>query len=260
MTNLTFLGVEGYPQGNRETISILVEHNNIRMLLDCGGSIIRQLDRRGLKASDIDGVFISHLHADHSSGLPILLYSILMERFEQRASGPKVIAILGEQVLLEPLIGYCKAAYPALFTVDNPVRANLRHLDFHHPFEFENGITIDSAPMSHTVKGASIALTCENIRICYTADTRQTDDLEELAQGSQVLICNVFGCDETVANQAGFLSATGAAKLAVRVGASKLIMLHLYCDVDRAKALEAAKTIFSGDIVVPTNGVSMTLD
>ena len=255
----TFLGVEGYPQGKRETISILLERQDYRMLLDCGGSIINQLDRSGLRAFDINAVFISHLHADHSSGLPLLLFSGLMERFEKRASGAGEVKIIGDQAILEPLISYCKAAYPALFLADSTVKASLINIDDSTPSISMNDILLESAPISHAVKGRSLALTMEGVRICYTADTRKTKALSALAKGSDLLICNVTSGNNEVAEATGFLSAAGAAQLAQEVGASKLIMLHLANDTSRQAAKKAARAIFTGDIQVPTNGDSLMI-
>ena len=258
MIKVTFLGVDGYPQGGRETISILVEIHGYRILLDCGASIIHQLDRYGLMASDIDAVFISHLHADHSSGLPLLLYSNVMERFEKRASNKGSLAILGDQTDLEPIISYCKSAYPNLFNDNNFVDVNQVNVDVLKPTILKENITVEGAPIKHAVQGLSISLTIGNYKICYTSDTRCTDNLEKLAKGSNLLICNVFSSDDVLAERFGFLSASEAAKLAFESGVEKLAMIHLSDDV--SKATEIAKCSFQGIIITPTNGDSIMIE
>jgi len=259
MMKITFLGVEGYPQGNRSTISILLEYQDYRILLDCGGSIIGQLDRHGLSACDVDAVFVSHLHADHSSGLPLLLFGNLMERFEKRVSGPGNIAILGNQANIEPVVSYCKAAYPALFGVDSLIRIDLVNIGVFTPLETISGIVLESAPISHTIQGQSLALSIGGYRICYTSDTRRTEMLDNLAKGSDLLICNVLGCDDNLAESFGFLSAAGAANLAHDIGASKLAMIHLPSVLSMSDATKVASDLFSGDIVTPVNGESFLI-
>lgn len=259
MIKISFLGVEGYPQGGRETISILLETGKYRMLLDCGASIIQQLDRCNLMASNIDAVFVSHLHVDHSSGLPLLLYSSLMEHFEKRAQGIHEISILGNQSILEPLLGYCRAAYPAIFTGKGLVVAHQVHIDAKTPFLMDNNIKIDTTPMSHAVEGLSLAIAINGIRICYSADTRKTDALIKLAKDSNLLICNVFGCDEKAAESSGFMSAVGAAELARESGAGRLVMLHLNDDSSRKAAVSTAQKYFSGIIEAPQSGTNILI-
>lgn len=259
MIKISFLGVEGYPQGGRKTISTLIETSDCRILLDCGASIIEQLDYCNLLASDINAAFISHLHADHSSGLILLLYSCLMERFEKRAYGTHEISLLGDQFLLEPLLNYCKAAYPAIFTEGGLVSTNFKHIDSNTSCKLHDNIIIEAAPMSHSVQGLSVALTIDNIKICYSADTRKTEDLSKLAQNSDVLICNVFGCDEAVAETSGFMSAIGAAKLAQEISADKLIMLHLNDSTSRQEAIHIARSYYTGLIEAPENGTSIII-
>ena len=73
-TSLTFLGAAGTVTGSRH----LVEHNNKRVLLDCGLfqglKAIRQRnwDGLGVPAPSLDAVVLSHAHIDHTGFLPRL--------------------------------------------------------------------------------------------------------------------------------------------------------------------------------------------
>ena len=53
----------------------LVEKNGKRMLLDCGSDARHSLAEIGVKATDIDAVYVTHLHADHVGGLEWLAFS-----------------------------------------------------------------------------------------------------------------------------------------------------------------------------------------
>lgn len=255
MNKLTFLGVEGYPQGGRKTISILVETDEYKFLLDCGASILEQLDTAEVLANEINSVFVSHLHADHSSGLILLLYGMLMERFEKRyVNGFHTLNIVGNQKELTPLINYCKAAYPNIFSGNSPVKVNLQDISPFCEVRVDEKLVVSAVKMAHAIPGLAIAFSLGQKRICYTADTRRTVDIDELSNGCDILICNIMGCDEKVASSAGFLSATGAAELAQKSGASKLILLHLSDEDSRRIAYKTARNIFGGEIIVPNDG------
>lgn len=242
-------------RGGRKTISILVETDEYKFLLDCGASILEQLDTAKVLANEINSVFVSHLHADHSSGLILLLYGMLMERFEKRyVNGFHTLNIVGNQKELTPLINYCKAAYPNIFSNDSPVKVHLEDISPFCKAQVDEKLAVSAVKMAHAIPGLALAFSLGQKRICYTADTRKTADIGELSNGCDILICNIMGSDEKTASSAGFLSATSAAELAQKSGASKLILLHLYDRDSRCIAYETARNIFAGEIIVPNDG------
>jgi ribonuclease Z len=70
---VTILGT-GTPDPNPERFSaaILVEAGEKRFMVDCGRGTVVRLAEAGQDPARIDGVFITHLHYDHTVGLPDL--------------------------------------------------------------------------------------------------------------------------------------------------------------------------------------------
>ncbi len=66
---VTFLGVGSAFSRKYATSNVLVESGSIKLLIDCSHSGPRALEKYGLLLKDITHVFITHLHADHISGL-----------------------------------------------------------------------------------------------------------------------------------------------------------------------------------------------
>jgi len=81
--SLFFLGTAGsVPSARRGLPAVLVRRGGDRLLFDCGEGTQRQL-LRSVGLADVDGVFITHFHADHWLGLPGMLKSFaLRERSE----------------------------------------------------------------------------------------------------------------------------------------------------------------------------------
>ncbi len=70
---VTMLGTgTPYPSAERFEAAILVEAGGKRLLFDCGRGAVIRLSQAGVKASEIDAVFLTHLHSDHVVGLPDL--------------------------------------------------------------------------------------------------------------------------------------------------------------------------------------------
>lgn len=70
---VTLLGTgTPYPVSDRFGSAILVEAGGKKMLFDCGRGAVIRLSEIGVSPSDIDGLYLTHLHSDHVVGIPDL--------------------------------------------------------------------------------------------------------------------------------------------------------------------------------------------
>lgn len=73
---VTMLGTgTPFPNAERFGSSILVEAAGKRLLFDCGRGAVIRLTQAGVSPSEIDGLFLTHLHSDHVVGIPDLWLS-----------------------------------------------------------------------------------------------------------------------------------------------------------------------------------------
>lgn len=66
---ITVLGAGSAFAMNQYQSNFLIDFDGYKMLFDCGGDIRWAMKEQGLGVNDIDGIYISHLHADHIGGL-----------------------------------------------------------------------------------------------------------------------------------------------------------------------------------------------
>lgn len=67
---ITFLGTShGFPEIGRNCTSLLIEHAGFHYILDLGAPVQYLLCQKGLSIDTVKGVFITHMHADHTAGL-----------------------------------------------------------------------------------------------------------------------------------------------------------------------------------------------
>jgi ribonuclease BN (tRNA processing enzyme) len=66
---VTFLGVGSAFSRKNGNSNVLVESGNIKLLIDCSRYCPLSLEEYGLSLKDITHIFVTHLHADHISGL-----------------------------------------------------------------------------------------------------------------------------------------------------------------------------------------------
>lgn len=90
---------QGHP---RSGIATAVVVNRTWYLVDCGQGAGRQAAAAGLRMADLGGVFITHMHSDHTVDLPSLL---LFGAFELKnaATGPIPVIGPGDRGKLPPL-------------------------------------------------------------------------------------------------------------------------------------------------------------
>ncbi len=66
---------------------LVIAENGKKLLIDCGSDVRFSLQQQGLSYGDIDGVYISHLHADHVCGLEWLAFTTY---FDPKCTRPKM--------------------------------------------------------------------------------------------------------------------------------------------------------------------------
>ncbi len=68
---ITFLGTShGVPEPDRYCSCTLISTGGRNYLVDAGGPVTNMLIRRGMSPVDIAAIFITHMHGDHTNGLP----------------------------------------------------------------------------------------------------------------------------------------------------------------------------------------------
>ena len=121
--HFAFLGTSGsVPSAVRDTTSIVVVVPEGSLLIDCGGSPVQKLRRAGVDPQALVSVVITHIHPDHSYGLPALVRNLAVLGWQ----APLTIHCRPEHV--EPLLSLL-----SLFsTLERPASAGVRRLILTH--------------------------------------------------------------------------------------------------------------------------------
>ena len=64
------------PDAEHDTVALALRGPGWAVLIDCGGSPLHKLARLGTARDDIHAVVLTHRHADHLYGLPILIQGL----------------------------------------------------------------------------------------------------------------------------------------------------------------------------------------
>lgn len=237
---LTVLGsAASYPDAGRACAGHLVQEGDTAVLLDCGNGVLSNLGTL-IDPTHLAAVFVTHGHIDHFADVYALQSALRyaptgpmppLPLYTPAGLFPRMQAALGE---------HGAAELAAAFEVH----------------ELEAGETVavgrlrlTPQPVDHV--GAAFALVVESghARFCYTSDSKLTEAVLAAAQGASLLLAEAT-LPPAYAGKAPHMTPAEAAELASRVGASTLVMTHLWPTVDRNEARVTAQGIFNGRIVV----------
>ena len=193
----------------------LVEDDDFKLLLDMGSGVLtRLIDRVNVK--DLDGIFVSHLHFDHTSDrLPF--------RYLLDETGTKVKIYTEKQ------------------------ESEWYKILFRHPlFDIVNikdgdsirikGVKITFFRMQHPSPDLAIRLESKSGTICYTGDTVFNKNLYPLLDGADLAIVD---CSKPAHFIGGHMPATVAKKLKEETTVKTILASHAAPDFD-------PETVFKG--------------
>lgn len=179
---LYFLGTShGVPEKDRFCSATLIEVGEKYYMIDCGCPVINQFKVNSLDINRLAGVFITHMHGDHTDGM-LQLCDLL--KWYYRESDPKFYFAEEEGI----------AAYNAI--LDYIVGGRALNFDFVKEglfFEDEN-VRITAIPTKHCPPRPSFSflVEAEGKRVLFTGDLRaDLSDMPEVAKNERTdaVIC-----------------------------------------------------------------------
>ena len=209
------LGTRGGPvtSPTRSQPANLLSVGGKHYLVDVGDGASGQSGKVGVQTDMIDGVFISHLHFDHTAGL----LGILGLRFQTRADKPLTIyGPPGTQGLVDGLLaGMLPGATANYGVAGAPIRdhtAGIEVVELRDRDSVEvDGMTVTVRSNTHYsfIPGSDLAARFQALSlrfdlpgrsIVYTGDTGPSAAVEELAQGADMLVAEMMDVPLIVSN------------------------------------------------------------
>ena len=59
-----------------DNVYMVLDADDLKLLIDCGGSPSSRVAQAGLNFTDLDGLIVTHHHPDHIYGVPVLLMNL----------------------------------------------------------------------------------------------------------------------------------------------------------------------------------------
>ena len=200
---VTLLGTGSPPaEIDRFGPAALVVAGSEQLLFDAGRGAAQRLRQLAISMSDLDAVFLTHLHADHTVGLADLWLAASLDA----RTAP--LTMYGPQGTRE-MVAHLGRAFEADQRIAAVAAGTVSHQIAQGEVYRQNGVTVTAFHVDHAA-GSTPAF---GYRIDYagrsivlSGDTRPSDNLVQFAKGTDVLI------HEVIAARPAALAASARAK------------------------------------------------
>ncbi len=248
---LTVLGCSGGYAGPGSPCSgYLLEAGGRTLWVDAGGGTLAELQRHRSLA-DLDAVWISHLHPDHCTDLPLAYHALAFGD----ARGGRPLPVLGPTGWSRRMDAF----------VDRP-GAMARVFEVAELSDGERvafgDLDLVAFATFHGIETYGFRATAGGHTLSYSADSGPCDALRGLAEASDLFLCEAFlspGGPVEPRVDPHSLTPEQAGEFAEAGAASRLVLTHLPPGADPATAASLASEAFGGEVAVASMGRAFDL-
>ena len=239
----------------------LVEEDGTTVVVDCGNGVFGKL-RKFRDYTRVDGVVISHLHADHFLDLVPFSYALTYAPRQQpvavdrwpgtacpeliaprgaRDTFRRVVGAWGNDDLIENAFNLCEYE-----PTDSPQVGSLR-FSFHE--------------VPHFTETFAIAVESDNGggRLVFGADSSPTDELVEFARDCDLLLVEATLPRPERSGERGHLTPREAGEHGRDAGAKRVVLTHISDELDELWARNEAADAFGAPVDIASEGAVYTL-
>lgn len=271
-------GPESHPDRSQPANALLVGDD--LYLVDAGDGAAGQLAKAGFRVPQVRGLFLSHLHFDHTGGvLAVVGLRMQLNAHETlTVYGPP-----GTQAFINGLLAAIAPAMEAAYGM--PGRSWEAHVEVRELADGSkvklDGLTVQAAENSHfripeasdgqeKAKSLSFRFDLSDRSIIFTGDTGPSENMEKLAQDADLLISEMMDIPAVLANirrvvpdmpdkqfqgiewhfRAHHLLPKQVGELASRANVAKVVVTHMVPSIDD----EAAAKRYHAEIAAEFDG------
>jgi ribonuclease BN (tRNA processing enzyme) len=244
---LIVLGASGsWPEEGTALSGYLVRHDGFNLWVDCGSGTMANLQKH-VAIPDVDAMLISHEHADHCVDIYPLFYAR-----HYGGEGSDGMPLFVPPGFHEKLKGLLTEESGKAFRKGFDVR------------EVEGGDRFEVGPfrilagrMSHLgIPALGFLIENDGNSLCYSGDTGPTEELLQLARGSNTLL--IEATYQNGDNLTSFhLSSRQAGEYASEGGVGRLVLTHILPRHNKTESIRQAADTFDGPIDAAVEGMKL---
>jgi ribonuclease BN (tRNA processing enzyme) len=245
---ITVLGKSpSWPDAGGACSGYLVEDDETCLLVDCGSGVLARL-RIVCDYERVDGVVVSHMHADHFFDLIPYACALSYGPHEHHATPELLLPPGGREVLRE---------ITSAGGQENVVERAFRTSEYDIAAPGRIGtLRLRFQPVPHFVPANAVEVSSDagGGRFTFGADHGPSDELCDFAEGTDLLMLEATLREPEPDGQRGHLTPAEAGEHAARCNAARLVLTHISDELDADWALAEAQRTYAGPVEVARAG------
>jgi ribonuclease BN (tRNA processing enzyme) len=222
------------------------------VLFDVGSGAIGNV-QQAVEYSALDGIVVTHMHADHFLDLVPLRYGLTYGPLRRSRRLPVWLPPGGSQRLNSVAAAFDSEGGDFFGDVFDVAE-----------YDPQRGLHIGELSLSfartlHYIESFSIRAEYGGASFVYSGDTAPCESVVEHARGASLFLCEAtlgLGSEDP---PRGHSSAREAGEMARRADVEHLALTHYYAGVDPGVLIAAARKEFRGDVTAVDDGMEFTL-
>lgn len=245
---ITILGTGSfYANKERSGAAYLLEADGKKILIDCGPGALFRLSQIGVKPEDIDYVFISHFHADHTSDLFAFQMRFRLNEFFGTKKLEKLPTIYGPNGI-KNFTKKLSHVYQ-LYAFEN--WSEIKYENLRKKIRLGN-IIVKAFKTKHTAfdvsaKAYSLRFEFEGKSFVFSGDSVKDVGVEKASKNANLFICDASYL-KGKANQA-HMDTWEIGEIAKASNVEKVILTHFYPNTEGVDMVSEVKEKFSGEVI-----------
>ena len=243
---ITILGSGSFPSDlEHYGPSYLLEINDKRVLVDCGMGTNFRLIELGIDPDDIDYIFLTHFHSDHTTELVPLLMRLYLKIaiYNIKISPKEIYGPKGTPAFIETL----KGAYYHKKHIDS-MGEQIRYRELEDKKSFE-GFSVTPFSVQHLdVPSYAYRFEIDGKTVVFSGDTSDCEGIKKAAKDADVFIADCSfhkGIDVPV-----HLNTKQIGTMAKEAKVKKVILSHLLPSGYDKDLVSEVKETFDGEVVL----------
>ncbi|MFS0865411.1 MBL fold metallo-hydrolase [Fredinandcohnia sp. 179-A 10B2 NHS] len=230
----------GFPAANEATSGYLFEHDDYRLLVDCGSGVLAQLQNY-ISVDQLDALIVTHYHHDHVADIGPMQYARLVTSNIHNLD--KVLPIYGHTDDQE---GFSKLEH----------KGYTKSIPYNPEEEIKIGpFSIGFLKTNHPVVCYALRIKAGNQTVVFSADSSYMDEFIPFTSGADLFICECNLYANQDGSKMGHMTSTEAGKIATSAGVNELWLTHLPHFGSHQDLIEQAKQEYSGEIKLAKLGL-----
>ncbi len=219
------------PNKNRGSSGYLLELKDKKILLDCGNGTTWKLEKIGIDYLDIDYIFITHFHPDHTADLIPFLFATRYP-YPYKEKRAKKLMIYGPKGFTK----FYKNMQNLYGDWVTPHNVEVKEID--KKLQTEN-FTIKTFKTVHTENSIGYELFSEKKKLVYTGDTGYFEELSVISDNVDLLVIECALPDKE--KMKIHCSPSDLIKVLKKSNPKKVLLTHLYSSMDNIDLLGLLK-------------------